>query len=103
MPSYRFTAEAQSDLIKIRGYTLKQWGGKQSKKYLSELRQTIRLLSETPAIGKQRSDISSDVFSFRHVSHVIYYMLHKNQLVVFGVLHKGMVPNIHLEYRDTIL
>ena len=103
MPSYRFTADAQSDLIEIRGYTLKQWGGKQSKKYLLELRQTIRLLSETPTIGKQRSDISSDAFSFRHVSHVIYYMSHKKQVVVFGILHKSMVPNIHLEDRDTIL
>lgn len=100
MPAYRFTADAQSDLIKIRRYTLKQWGSVQSKKYLSELRQTIGLLSETPTIGKQRSDISSDVFSFPHVSHVIYYMLHKKQLLVFGVLHKSMVPGIHLDERD---
>ena len=102
MPSYRFTGDAQSDLIKIRGYTLKEWGNEQSKKYLSNLRQTIRLLSETPTIGKQRPDISSDVFSFPHVSHVIYYMLRNEQLVVFGVLHKSMVPNIHLEDRETI-
>ncbi len=102
MPNYCFTADAQSDLIEIRSYTLKQWGSKQSKKYLSELRQTIRLLSETPTIGKQWSDISSDVFSFPHASHVIYYISHKEQLVVFGVLHKSMVPNIHLENRDII-
>ncbi len=102
MPSYRFTEDAQSDLIKIRSYTLKQWGIEQSKKYLLKLRQTIRLLSETPTIGKQRPDISPDVFSFPYVSHVIYYMAHNEQLVVFGVLHKSMVPNAHLEDRDTI-
>ncbi|MCP4008815.1 MAG: type II toxin-antitoxin system RelE/ParE family toxin, partial [Proteobacteria bacterium] len=54
MPAYRLTPDAQADLIDIRHYTLKHWGKDQSQKYLSELRQTIRLLSETPTIGKQR-------------------------------------------------
>ena len=68
--AYRFTADAQSDLIKIRSYTLKQWDREQSGKYLSELRQTVRLLSEAPTMGKRRLDISSGVFSFPYVSHV---------------------------------
>jgi len=102
MPSYRLTSDAQSDLIEIRRYTLTQWGSSQSKKYLSEIRQAIHLLSETPMLGKQRSDIAAGVFSFPHASHVIYFVLHENQLVVFGVLHKRMVPLSHLENRETI-
>ncbi|MCF6236839.1 MAG: type II toxin-antitoxin system RelE/ParE family toxin [Gammaproteobacteria bacterium] len=78
-------------------------GGKdQSQKYLSELRQTIKLLSETPAIGKQRHEVGTDVSSFPHASHVIYYTLHEQQVVVFGVLHKSMIPLTHLEDRSTI-
>ncbi len=102
MPSYRLTSDAQSDLIEIRRYTLTQWGVSQSKKYLSELRQTINLLSDAPALGKQRSDIAVDIFSFPHASHIIYYVMDKHQLVVFGVLHKRMVPLNHLENRETI-
>jgi len=102
MPSYRLTSDAQSDLIDIRRYTLTQWGESQSKKYLSELRQTIKLLSDTPALGKQRPDIAVGVFSFPHASHIIYYILDKHQLVVFGVLHKRMVPLNHLENRETV-
>jgi len=101
MPSYRLTSDAQSELIEIRRYTLTQWGESQSKKYLSEIRQTINLLSETPALGKQRFDIATGVFSFPHASHVIYYVLDKHQLVVVGVLHKRMVPLNHLENRET--
>ncbi len=102
MPTYRLTPDAQSDLIDIRRFTIKQWGSTQSQKYLSELRQTIRVLAETPSIGKSRSDVGSDVLSFPHMSHVIYYVIHKQQLIVFGVLHKRMVPLNHLVGREVI-
>ena len=88
--AYRFTPDAQADLIEIRQYTLNQWGKDQSQKYLSELRQTIKLLSETPTIGKQRHEVGVDVYSFPYASHVIYYTLYKQQVVVFGVLHKRL-------------
>lgn len=101
MPAtYRLTSDAQSDLIGIRQFTVKQWGLAQSRKYLSELRQTIRLLAESPSIGAARPDVGPEVLSFPHVSHVIYYVLHERQLVVFGVLHKRMVPLSHLAERE---
>ena len=102
MVAFRLTGDAQTDLIEIRRYTLKQWGVEQSKKYLLELRQTIRVLSETPTMGKQRHEVGNNVFSFPHVSHVIYYIIDKNQLVVFGVLHKSMLPLLHLDDRNAI-
>lgn len=100
MPGFRLTPDAKSDLIEIRRFTTKQWGATQSHKYLSDLRQTIRLLAETPSLGRSRPDVGSDVLSFPQVSHVIYYLLHKQQLVVFGVLHKRMVPLNHLSERE---
>jgi toxin ParE1/3/4 len=99
---YRLTPDGQSDLIEIRRYTLKQWGGAQSKKYLSELRQTIRLLAEKPALGKSRPEVGVNVMSFPHASHVIYYVVHEQQLVVFGVRHKRMVPVKHLVERSSV-
>nr|WP_321241774.1 type II toxin-antitoxin system RelE/ParE family toxin [uncultured Tolumonas sp.] len=99
---YRLTPDAQSDLIEIRRYTVIQWGLVQSKKYLLELRQTIRLLAETPSIGIHRPEVGERVFSFPHVSHVIYYIQQEHQVVVFGVLHKRMVPLNHLLERDMI-
>jgi toxin ParE1/3/4 len=102
MPDYRLTSDAQADLIEIRLYTLKRWGNSQSQKYLSELRQTIRLLAETPSLGKCRPDVALGVFSFPYMSHIIYYVVHKHQLIVFGVLHKRMVPLNHLTERDMV-
>lgn len=103
MPTtYRLTPDAQSDLIEIRRFTVQQWGPTQSQKYLSELRKTIRLLTETPSLGKSRPEVGANVLSFPHVSHVIYYVVHEQQLVVFGVLHKHMVPLNHLVERKVI-
>ena len=102
MSNYRLTPDAQSDLIEIRRYTVEQWGEAQSKKYLSELRQTIRVLAETPSLGKPRPEVGMNVLSFPHVSHVIYTVMHDQQLVVFGVLHKRMVPVKHLVEREVI-
>lgn len=99
---YRLTPDAKTDLIEIRRFTVKQWGTAQSQKYLLELRQTIRLLAETPSLGKSRPDVGSSVLSFPHVSHVIYYVVHEQQLIVFGVLHKRMVPLNHLAEREVI-
>jgi len=100
MPNYNLTPDAQTDLIEIRSYTVKQWGVLQSQKYISKLRKTILVLAENPLVGIQRQDVAADVFSFPHVSHVIYYVYQNKQLVVFGILHKGMVPANHLGGRE---
>ncbi|AMO55102.1 plasmid stabilization protein [Endozoicomonas montiporae] len=102
MTTYRLTLDAQSDLIEIRRYTVAQWGTDQSRKYLSELRKTIHLLAETPSLGKHRPEVGSNVLSFPHGSHVIYYVMHEGVLVVFGVLHKRMVPLNHLVEREVV-
>jgi len=100
MPSYQFTQDALADLLKIRKFTLENWGKEQSKKYLLELSETLELLSGSPSIGKNRSDISTRTFSFPYASHVIYYKIEKNVLVIFAVLHKSMVPEKHLNHRQ---
>ncbi len=99
MAMYKLTKDAQADLIHIRQSTLSQWGRKQSETYLSELHQTIILLSKSPEMGKKRADISADTLSFPHASHIIYYELQHEHLLVFAVLHKSMVPNNHLANR----
>jgi toxin ParE1/3/4 len=103
MLGYRLTPDAQSDLVGIRRFTLSRWGADQSRNYLAGLRRTLRLLTETPSsLGKARPEIGSDVLSFAHGSHVIYFLVHEQQLVVFGVLHKRMVPDNHLNKREFI-
>ncbi|WP_111638045.1 type II toxin-antitoxin system RelE/ParE family toxin [Marinomonas shanghaiensis] len=100
--TYYLTPDAKSDLVGIHRFTLANWGITQSKQYLFGIRQTIRLLAESPSLGKSRPEIRENVFSFPYGSHVIYYVEGKNQVVVFAVLHKSMVPFIHLIERKFI-
>ena len=98
--AYRLTPDARADLVKIRRYTLSQWGGMQSLKYLAQLRQVLNLLSASPTMGKQRPELGIEVYSFPHASHVVYYISNKEHMVVFGILHKTMVPITHLQDRE---
>jgi toxin ParE1/3/4 len=71
----------------------------QAKAYLSALMDTINRVALNPAIGTCRMPLGSDIFSFPHISHVIYFTVFKKELIVIGVLHKRMIPAKHLLHR----
>jgi toxin ParE1/3/4 len=102
MRGIRLTPDAQSDILEIRRFTVSQWGAAQAQRYLTELRRAMQLLAETPSLGKARPDVGPLVSSFPHASHVIYYIAHQQQLVVFALLHKRMVPARHLSERGIV-
>ena len=102
MGTYRLTTDAGRDLSGIREFTKNRWGNEQSRKYLVELRKTLTVLSDNPLIGIRRSDIDEGIYSFPHASHVIYYLLEKNHLIVTGILHSSMAPENHLEGRTLV-
>ncbi len=96
---FRLTRDAQNDLTAIRRYTVDTWGLKQSRSYLQGMRETIELLAEFPGQGIARLDAGEGVCSVPYGSHMLYYRLEKEQLVVFAVLHQRMVPAEHLQGR----
>lgn len=74
MPNYRLTPDAQADLIEIRRFTVEQWGAAQSQKFLSELRQTMRVLAKIPPPGqvqgrRRRGRFELPVCQSRHLLH----------------------------------
>ncbi|HCL4203872.1 TPA: type II toxin-antitoxin system RelE/ParE family toxin [Pseudomonas aeruginosa] len=96
---FRLTRDAQQDLTAIRRYTVNTWGQEQSRKYLQGARETIELLVEFPGQGVVRLGVGEGVFSFPYGSHMLYYRIEEEQLVVFAVLHQRMVPTEHLQGR----
>ena len=97
--SFRLTADAKSDLIEIRRYTVHKWDLTQRNLYFSGLQKTIRLQAESPYLGASRPDVGKGVLSFSHAKYVIYYVVREQKIVVFGVLHHAMVPVDHLTDR----
>lgn len=91
------TDEAKQDLLGIRKYTQAKWGVLQTKTYLGELRNTLKRLQEQSLIGADQSaDLGAGVYGFPYVSHMIYYRLRENDLLVLAILHQSMVPGLHL-------
>ena len=82
---FRLTPDTQSDLLDIRRFTISQWGATQAQRYLAELRRSIQRLAQTPSLGKASPDMGTNVSSFPHASHIIYYIVHEQQLVVFSL------------------
>lgn len=91
--SYRFAQHQKIYLKNVRK--------EQSTKYLQELSKTLLLLSDSLSIGTLRTDISLTTFSFPYASHIIYYTLDNDFLIIFTVLHKTMVPVKHIASRFT--
>ena len=100
MLTVRLTYDAQQDLISIRKYTIKEWGIKQSQLYITGIRNTILQIRDNPRLGKERPELLEGVSSFPFESHVIYYLIQNEQMIVLGLLHKSMLPTHHLEYRN---
>ena len=100
MSHYKFTTQAQQDLIQIRSFTLKNWGPKQSISYLTDLKKTLQLLSEMPLMGKNCfDDLGKDIYWFLYGSHAIYYLTIPDSIVIIAILHQSMVPENHLGNR----
>ena len=101
MSRYVLTQYSRNDLIGIRHYTFQQWGSRQSRHYLDQLKKTLNLLSEMPLMGKHcEIDLGLDIYRFRFNSHVIYYsFLLNNNIMIVAILHQAMLPGTHLDMR----
>jgi len=99
MRSLEVSNHSKKELNEIRSYTTIRWGKQQSNQYLTELHNTMILLKENPHIGINRVDFSDEIYSFPHVSHMIYYKFNDEKVYIMAVLHKSMLPKEQLLER----
>lgn len=71
--NYQLRKEAQFDLEDIFDYSENNFGLNIAVKYLNDIEDTFFNLCEYPNIGKNRSEIKFDVYSFVHKEHLILY------------------------------
>ena len=97
MGNYSLSSEAKRDIRGIRQYTIEKWGNDQAERYISDLRNQMRMLGNTPTLGRHCPELIEGLYCFPHKSHVIYYMIVDNGISVADILHKRMVPELHLK------
>ena len=89
------TADAKSDLINIRQYTLAKWGKAQWLLYKNTLLNSLQNLAENPQLGQNIVEISASAFYFPLKNHVIYYLQRSDDIVVVGIISTAMSPAKH--------
>ena len=90
MPRFRITPRAGDDLKNIGRYTQRLWGKTQRNVYLKALEHRFIWLAENPKLGKRRSEVAENYYSFPQGEHVIFYLIGQEQIEVIGVPHKEM-------------
>ncbi len=88
---------AVADLVDIEDYTARTWGGAQADKYLGQLEQRFYWLAEHVHLGKFRTDIAQELYSFPEGRHIIFYRFNGDMLEVARLLHRSMDVDQHFE------
>jgi toxin ParE1/3/4 len=89
-PHIIISPKATRDLIRIATYTDKQWGQKQRKKYLEQLKTRIQKLAKTPTLGRQHHELPESPYGYNEGRHVIFYRLTAHGIEIIRVLHDAM-------------
>jgi len=84
---FRLSKPAEKDLEDIFDYSLNTFGLDQTLKYISSLELIFNKLAINPSIGRTRNEIKTELLSFNYKSHVVFYRVKLNQIIVIRILH----------------
>lgn len=96
MAKYILSLEAQNSLKSIKSYSIKNFGIKQTKAYLTNIRTRFQELAENPIRGRVREDLKVGYHSDFVGSHTIYYRIQQAHIEIIDVLHQSMDPTSHI-------
>ena len=96
MPKYILTRKATSDLAEIWDYTFARWGLEQAETYSSAIRADLSFLLEFPERRRPCDAIKRGLFKHPSGSHVIFYTVSDENVIVMRVLHQRMDFPRHL-------
>ena len=91
MPTYKVSRKARDDLLEIGRFTQKEWGTIQRNRYLKQLDDCFKQISENPELGIAIDFITDGYRKFPQGSHLIFYKLSaENTVEIIRILHKSM-------------
>jgi toxin ParE1/3/4 len=86
----RVSDPARRDLEGIGDYTRREWGARQKRKYLGQIRDAFRMLRDSPGIGTPRDDIVAGLRAHPVGRHVVFFRESGDAVVIVRVLHESM-------------
>ena len=97
MGKYRLTRRAEADLVSIGEQTLASWGIEQCARYLDALEACCQNLADTPLLGHACPDVGAGFRRMEQGKHVLFYKVESDGVLVVRVLHRRMLPRLHLD------
>jgi toxin ParE1/3/4 len=95
MADYELTKEADLRLAEIYRYSIRKFGLKTARRYLTGMHQAFALLAENPLLGTVQELIKPGYRRLVYESHVIYYRPAKKGVLIIEVLHEAQDPARH--------
>ena len=92
---YKLSNLAAEDFAGIYEYTLLNFGELQAGVYTDDLDRTLNLLSESPSMGYECTEIANNARRHVHQKHVIFYRRRECDIFVIRILHQQMEPGRH--------
>lgn len=94
--TYVLTPRARADLADIWRYTAQRWDRDQADRYLRELRRAIETIARDPSKGRRCDDIRAGYLRYPAGSHVVFFRMAGDGIVVVRILHQRMDFGRHL-------
>ncbi len=95
-PVFEVHEKAVSDLEGIFDYSAEQFGFARAEQYIVDIEQTFKELAANPELGRRFDPDSNHYFQYPVESHCIFYAPTDKGVEIFRVLHKNMLPVLHL-------
>ena len=92
MAGCRCSRMAEKDLLGIATYTLNTWGQDQTVSYIDGLESCCRQLANKPQLGRVCDQVRPGLRRLEYGSHVVFYRLEANGIVISRILHQRMLP-----------
>lgn len=84
---YRLTREAEADVIEIAKRGLDRWGPGQAQIYHNGLFELFDLIASTPAMARQRTELTPPVRVQRYKAHLVIYLIDDEGVLIVRVRH----------------
>ena len=96
MPRYVLSRRSDQDIDDITQTTIDKWGIGQAEIYVLGLHASFQLLASAPELGRDASNIRSGYRRFETASHVVFYRITSDGILIVRILHQRMDFRRHL-------
>ncbi len=80
--------QAQADIDDIATYTISQWGNRQARDYIGDLRDAIERLTTSGMRHPEQPAIYPGLRKMRSGHHLVFYLIDQETIDVVRVLHE---------------